>query len=209
VSTYSTDAPFRMPTVNQSVVQSLVIPLAMIMGDKLHDSPSMTALAERNQAVQTLLFDRADEPPTSRSPARVYITARTRAHRSLSALHWNTSRESASLALPLWWARNAATRRRVPLGRTVGSADALPRTQPRERHGEGVALTRPRRGNTSDLVELRERSLDDRDKTVPKIFPGRMASGANQDYIAHSACHVFRRFPCLERSDSLSWWDSS
>ena len=62
VSTHSTDTPFRTLAVNQFVVQSLMIPLAMIMGDKFRDSPSMMALAERNQAVQTFLFDRADEP---------------------------------------------------------------------------------------------------------------------------------------------------
>ena len=39
-----------------------MIPLAMIVGDKFRDSPSMMALTTGNQAVQTFLFDRADEP---------------------------------------------------------------------------------------------------------------------------------------------------
>jgi hypothetical protein len=62
VSTHSTDTPLRRLAVNQFVVQSLMIPLAMVVGDEFRDRPSMMALAERNQAVQTLLFDRADEP---------------------------------------------------------------------------------------------------------------------------------------------------
>jgi hypothetical protein len=62
VPTHPTDTPIRTLTVNQFVVQPLMIPLAMIMGDKFRDSPSMMALPERNQAVQTFLFDRADEP---------------------------------------------------------------------------------------------------------------------------------------------------
>jgi hypothetical protein len=39
-----------------------MIPFAMIMRHKLGDSGSEMALAERNQPIQTLLFDRADEP---------------------------------------------------------------------------------------------------------------------------------------------------
>jgi hypothetical protein len=62
VPTHSTDAPFRRLAVNQFVVQSLMIPLAMVVGDKFRDRPSMVALAEQNQAVQTFLFDQADEP---------------------------------------------------------------------------------------------------------------------------------------------------
>jgi hypothetical protein len=56
VPTHSTDPPFRALTVNQFVVQPWMIPLAMIMGDKTRHGPSMMALAERNQAVQALLF---------------------------------------------------------------------------------------------------------------------------------------------------------
>ena len=57
-----TGTALRPLTVNQVVVQPLMIPLAMIMGDKLRHGSSMMALPERNQAVQTFLFDRADEP---------------------------------------------------------------------------------------------------------------------------------------------------
>jgi len=46
-----------MLTVNQFVVQPLVIPLAMIMGDEFRDGSSVMALAERHQAVQTFLLD--------------------------------------------------------------------------------------------------------------------------------------------------------
>src|SRR5262245_4593880 len=34
----------------------------MIMGDELRGSPRMMALAKRNQAIQTFLFDRLNEP---------------------------------------------------------------------------------------------------------------------------------------------------
>ena len=46
--THSTETPFHTLTVNQFVVQPLVIPLAMIMGDEFRDGPSVMALAERN-----------------------------------------------------------------------------------------------------------------------------------------------------------------
>ena len=62
VSTHSTDTPCCRLAVNEFVVQSLMIPLAMVVGDKFRDSPSMMALTTGNQAVQTFLFDRADEP---------------------------------------------------------------------------------------------------------------------------------------------------
>jgi len=62
VSTHSTDRPFRGLALDQIVVQPLMIPLAMVVGDEFRDRSSMMALAKRNQAVQTFLFDRADEP---------------------------------------------------------------------------------------------------------------------------------------------------
>ena len=62
VSTHSTDTPFCRLALDQFVVQSLMIPLAMVVRDKFRDSPSMMALTTGNQAVQTFLFDRADEP---------------------------------------------------------------------------------------------------------------------------------------------------
>ena len=46
--THSTGTPFCRLTVNQFDVQALVIPLAMIIGEKLGDSPPMMTLAERN-----------------------------------------------------------------------------------------------------------------------------------------------------------------
>lgn len=59
---HSTDTPCRRLTVNQFIAQSLVISLAMIVGDKLRDGSPMMAITERNQAIQRFLFDRADEP---------------------------------------------------------------------------------------------------------------------------------------------------
>src|SRR5262249_56845884 len=62
LSTYSTDTPFRTLTVNQFVVEPLMISLAMIVGDEFRDGPSVMVFAERNQAVQTFLLERAGEP---------------------------------------------------------------------------------------------------------------------------------------------------
>ena len=46
VSTHSTDTPFRGLAHDQVVVQPLMIPLAMVVGDKFRDSPSMMALTD-------------------------------------------------------------------------------------------------------------------------------------------------------------------
>lgn len=62
VSTHSTDMPFCRLALDQFVVQSLMIPLAMIVSDKFPDSPPVMVLAKRDHAVQTFLFDRSDEP---------------------------------------------------------------------------------------------------------------------------------------------------
>ena len=53
----ATDTSFRERTVNQFVAQPLMIPFAMIMGDKLGDSATEMAPTERNQPIPTLLFD--------------------------------------------------------------------------------------------------------------------------------------------------------
>ena len=54
----ATDAVPRTSTLNQLVAQPLMIPLAMIVRDILGDGSSQMALAERNQAIETLFFDR-------------------------------------------------------------------------------------------------------------------------------------------------------
>jgi len=43
--------------VNQLVLESLMIPFMMIVLDELCDRPSDVAFAERNHAVEALLFD--------------------------------------------------------------------------------------------------------------------------------------------------------
>ena len=48
MATHSADTPFGTLTVNQFVVQPLMIPLAMTVDDKTRDGPSKMALAERN-----------------------------------------------------------------------------------------------------------------------------------------------------------------
>jgi len=58
VPTNAIDTLVRRHVLNQFDAQSSVIPFAMIMGDKLRDSPSKMALAERNQPTETFLFDR-------------------------------------------------------------------------------------------------------------------------------------------------------
>jgi hypothetical protein len=47
--------------LSQFVAQSLMIPFAVIVSDKLRDGASEVALAERDQAIETFLLDRADE----------------------------------------------------------------------------------------------------------------------------------------------------
>jgi hypothetical protein len=44
-----------------SLPQPLMISLAMIVGDKLRDSPSEVAFAEGNHPIETLLFDRPNK----------------------------------------------------------------------------------------------------------------------------------------------------
>jgi hypothetical protein len=53
---HSTETPFRTLTVNQFVVEPLMIPLAMIVGHEFRDSPAVMTFSERNQAVQTFLL---------------------------------------------------------------------------------------------------------------------------------------------------------
>jgi hypothetical protein len=47
VSTHSTDTPFRGLAHDQVVVQPLMIPLAMVVGDEFRDRSSMMTFAER------------------------------------------------------------------------------------------------------------------------------------------------------------------
>ena len=52
-STNAAAAPFRLQTLNQFIAEPLMVPFAMIMGDKLgHCAPKM-ALAKRNQPIET------------------------------------------------------------------------------------------------------------------------------------------------------------
>lgn len=48
VPPHSSNTPFRRLAVNQLVVQPLMIPLAMVVGDEFRDRSSMMALAKRN-----------------------------------------------------------------------------------------------------------------------------------------------------------------
>ena len=51
VSTYSTDTPFRRLALDQFVVQPLMIPLAMVVGDEFRDRSRVMAFTTRNQPV--------------------------------------------------------------------------------------------------------------------------------------------------------------
>jgi hypothetical protein len=58
---HSTDTAVRRLAVNKLVVQPLMIPLAMVVGDELRDRSSMMALAERNQRFRhSSLIERAN-----------------------------------------------------------------------------------------------------------------------------------------------------
>jgi hypothetical protein len=47
--------------LKQVIPKSLMIPFAMIVGDKLRGGSSKMALAQRDQPIETFLFNRADE----------------------------------------------------------------------------------------------------------------------------------------------------
>jgi hypothetical protein len=63
VSTNSTDTPFRRLALDQFVVQPLMIPLAMVVGDKFRDSPSMMALVEQRRVNVAELMPRHSTEP--------------------------------------------------------------------------------------------------------------------------------------------------
>src|SRR5450759_1547424 len=56
------DAARRRRTRDQRVLQALVIALVMIVRDVFRDRPSEMPLANRNQPIEALLFDRSHEP---------------------------------------------------------------------------------------------------------------------------------------------------
>lgn len=51
----------RGQTVCQLIGKALVIPLAMVMGDELPQSPTKVPFAEREDSIQTFLFHRSDK----------------------------------------------------------------------------------------------------------------------------------------------------
>lgn len=60
-----------LPSINpvdQVVVQSLMIPLMMIVFDEFPNRPSEVPLADRNHPIETFLFDRSDESFRVRIP---------------------------------------------------------------------------------------------------------------------------------------------
>jgi len=52
VPTHATETTYHTLTVYQFVVQPLVIPLTMIVGDELRDDPSVMAFAELTECTQ-------------------------------------------------------------------------------------------------------------------------------------------------------------
>jgi hypothetical protein len=56
------DASTRRVPLDQPILESLVIPLALVVIDEFLECPSKVALAERRQSIEALVFDRSDEP---------------------------------------------------------------------------------------------------------------------------------------------------
>ena len=54
-------SPRRAP-IDQPILKSLMIPLAMVVIDEFLEGPSKVALAERHHAIEALVFDRPYEP---------------------------------------------------------------------------------------------------------------------------------------------------
>ncbi len=52
----------RSCPLQELVIESLVVPLVMVVLDVLVDEAAQVPLAQRDDAIETLLFDRADEP---------------------------------------------------------------------------------------------------------------------------------------------------
>ena len=60
--TKSASASTRLVPIDQPILKSLVIPLAMVVIDEFREGPSKVTLAERNDAIEALVFDRPGEP---------------------------------------------------------------------------------------------------------------------------------------------------
>ena len=56
------DAGMRRDTVDQFVAEPLMIALAVIVDHELREGMPQVPLTERDETVQTLLFDRPDKP---------------------------------------------------------------------------------------------------------------------------------------------------
>ena len=100
--------PIVLETEDSGAVSAYVPGLPVYAAAETH------AKAER--AIRAVLTVHLNVHPATRPDAHVRV-----AHSPIGE-----KRESPSLALPLWWARSAATRRRMPPGPMAGSAGALP-----------------------------------------------------------------------------------
>ena len=53
--------PVALARLDQSVVETLMIPLRVIMGDEIAGSPAERPFTEEDHSVETLVFDRSDK----------------------------------------------------------------------------------------------------------------------------------------------------
>jgi hypothetical protein len=76
----------RWRSRNQLVVETLVIPFAMVMRDKFRDRATEMTLPHRNHPVEAFFFDRSDEPFSVRIRVRSARPRQDHADTSLAKL---------------------------------------------------------------------------------------------------------------------------
>jgi len=81
---------------DEFIGESLVIPLAMVVGDELSQSPPKVPFAERDDSIQALLFHRPDKPSAcalqfgALGGVRVTRTPAVESHCSTAPLHFGS-----------------------------------------------------------------------------------------------------------------------
>jgi hypothetical protein len=84
--------------VNQFVAESLMVPFAVVMGHELFERPAEVPFAQRNDAIETFLFDRANKPLRAHCSSVRGTVSGPAAHQAFQAqpLH-----RGAPLAIPI------------------------------------------------------------------------------------------------------------
>jgi hypothetical protein len=83
---------------NQLVVETLVIPFAMVVRDELRDRAPEVTLPERNHPVEAFLFDRSDESLSVRIRVRSALGRQNHADASIAKL---LSHRAAPVVIPI------------------------------------------------------------------------------------------------------------